>query len=94
MSGKTKTPRSPEHRYTVPIANKQMLRDVCGPAQRAHLLLLENAFAEDDVRVDSQGQSGEIVVTGNGDGARLAADALQAFLAPDRQWRRADERRA
>ncbi|RYD92672.1 MAG: PhoH family protein, partial [Sphingomonadales bacterium] len=55
-----------------------MLRDICGPAH-THLQLLEHAFAEDDVRVDSQGQSGEIIVTGNGEGARKAADALQAF---------------
>ena len=78
MSGKTRAPRSPGHRFTVPITSQQMLRDVCGPAH-AHLQLLENAFSDDDVRVDSQGQNGEIIVTGNGDGARLAADSLQAF---------------
>jgi phosphate starvation-inducible PhoH-like protein len=66
------------NRYTVPIASQQQLRDICGPAH-SHLQLLEQAFADDGVRVDSQGQSGEIVVTGNGEGARLAADALQAF---------------
>ena len=36
-----------------PIASQQMLRDICGPAH-THLQLLEHAFAEDDVRVDSQ----------------------------------------
>ena len=66
------------NRYAVPVASQQMLRDICGPAH-AHLQLLEQAFADDGVRVDSQAQSGEIVVTGDGDGARLAADALQAF---------------
>jgi phosphate starvation-inducible PhoH-like protein len=65
-------------RYTVPVASPQVLRDICGPAH-AHLQLVEQAFADDGVRVDSQGQSGEIVVTGHGEGARLAADALQAF---------------
>jgi phosphate starvation-inducible protein PhoH and related proteins len=39
--------------------------------------MLEQAFADDDVRVESQG--GEIVVTGNGEGARRAADTLQGF---------------
>jgi phosphate starvation-inducible PhoH-like protein len=55
-----------------------MLRDICGPAH-ANLQLLEQAFADDGVRVDSQAQSGEIIVTGEGDGARLAADSLRAF---------------
>jgi hypothetical protein len=55
-----------------------MLRDICGPAH-ANLQLLERAFADDGVRVDSQAQSGEIIITGEGDGARLAADSLQAF---------------
>lgn len=64
------------HRHTVPVANPHLLRDVCGPAH-SHLQLVEQAFAEDSVRVDSQG--GEIVVTGEGEGARQAADALQAF---------------
>jgi phosphate starvation-inducible PhoH-like protein len=41
--------------------------------------LLEQAFADDGVRVDSQAQGGEIIVTGEGDGARLAADSLQTF---------------
>jgi phosphate starvation-inducible PhoH-like protein len=55
-----------------------MLRDICGPAH-ANLQLLEQAFADDGVRVDSQAQGGEIIVTGEGDGARLAADSLQTF---------------
>jgi phosphate starvation-inducible PhoH-like protein len=66
------------HRYTVPISSPQLLRDICGPAH-SHLQLVEQAFAEDHVRADSQGQTGEIVVTGTGEGARLAADSLQAF---------------
>lgn len=77
MSSKPKS--SPAtHRLVVPIASQQMLRDVCGPAH-AHLQLLEQAFVDDGVRVDSQAQGGEIIVTGNGEGARQAADALQAF---------------
>lgn len=76
MSVKPKSTRA--NRITVPVSDPKMLRDICGPAH-THLQLLEQAFAEDDVRVDSQGQSGEIVVTGNGDGVRQAADALQAF---------------
>lgn len=76
MSVKPKAARA--QRYTVPVASPQVLRDICGPAH-AHLQLVEQAFADDGVRVDSQGQSGEIVVTGHGEGARLAADALQAF---------------
>lgn len=78
MSSKPKSPRD-THRVTVPIASQQLLRDVCGPAH-AHLQLLEQAFADDSVRVDSQAKGGEIVVTGNGDGAKQAADALQAFV--------------
>ena len=76
MSVKPKSARA--SRITVPVADPKMLRDICGPAH-SHLQLVEQAFAEDDVRVDSQGQSGEIVVTGSGDGARNAAAALQAF---------------
>ena len=65
-------------RYTVPVASQKMLRDICGPAH-ANLQLLEQAFADDNVRVDSQAQGGELVVTGEGDGPRLASEALQAF---------------
>jgi phosphate starvation-inducible PhoH-like protein len=65
-------------RFTVPVASQKMLRDICGPAH-ANLQLLEQAFADDGVRVDSQAQGGEIIVTGDGDGARLAADSLQTF---------------
>ncbi len=75
MTTKPKTIRA--HRFVIPIASPQVLRDICGPAH-SHLQLLEQAFADDGVRAESQG--GEIVVSGNGDGARLAADALQAFL--------------
>jgi phosphate starvation-inducible PhoH-like protein len=63
-------------RIAIPIANPQLLRDICGPAH-SHLHLLEQAFAEDGVRAESQG--GEIVITGSGGGARLAAEALEAF---------------
>jgi len=76
LSIKPKSTRA--NRITVPVSDPKMLRDICGPAH-THLQLLEQAFADDDVRVDSQGQSGEIIVTGNGEGARKAADALQAF---------------
>jgi phosphate starvation-inducible PhoH-like protein len=76
LSGKKASPRA--HRFTVPVASQQALRDICGPAH-AHLHQLEQAFADDDVRVDSQASGGEIVVTGNGEGAKLAADSLQAF---------------
>ena len=76
MSTKPKSVRA--NRITVPVPDPKMLRDICGPAH-SHLQLVEQAFADDDVRVDSQGQSGEIVVTGNGEGPRKAADALQAF---------------
>ncbi|OYX45758.1 MAG: phosphate starvation-inducible protein PhoH [Alphaproteobacteria bacterium 32-64-14] len=76
MSTKPKSPRA--NRFVVPVASQQMLRDLCGPAH-VHLQMLEQAFADDGVRIDSQGQSGEIIVTGDGDGARRAADALKAF---------------
>jgi phosphate starvation-inducible PhoH-like protein len=76
VSAKPKQTRT--HRYTVPVASPQLLRDICGPAH-SHLQLIEHAFADDHVRADSQGQTGEIVVTGTGEGARLAADSLQAF---------------
>ena len=73
MSIKPKSTRA--NRITVPVSDPKMLRDICGPAH-THLQLLEQAFADDDVRVDSQGQSGEIIVTGNGEGARKAADEI------------------
>ena len=76
MSTRPKSPRA--NKFVVPVASQQMLRDLCGPAH-VHLQMLEQAFADDGVRIDSQGQSGEIVVTGDGDGARRAADALKAF---------------
>ena len=76
MNRRTPSPRG--QRYSVPVGNQKLLRDLCGPAH-ANLQLLEQAFADDGVRVDSQAQSGEIVITGEGDGARLAAEALQAF---------------
>jgi phosphate starvation-inducible PhoH-like protein len=63
-------------RITVPIASPQLLREICGPAH-SHLHLLEQAFADDGVRAESQG--GEIVITGDGSGPRLAAEALEAF---------------
>jgi phosphate starvation-inducible PhoH-like protein len=78
VSSKPKAPRNAGQRIAVPIASQQLLRDICGPAH-AHLQLLEQAFADDGVRVDSQAQGSEIIVTGNGDGARQAADTLQAF---------------
>lgn len=78
MSDKAKTPRGAK--YTVSVINQNQMRDLCGPAH-SHLQLLEQAFADDAVRVDSQAQSGEIVITGQGDGARQAAEALKAFAA-------------
>jgi phosphate starvation-inducible PhoH-like protein len=76
VSAKKTTTRS--HRFTVPVANQQMMRDLCGPAH-SHLQLVEQAFLDDRVRVDSQSNSGELVVAGEGEGARLAAESLQAF---------------
>jgi phosphate starvation-inducible protein PhoH and related proteins len=75
LSTKPKQAR-PTSRYAIPVANPQLLRDVCGP-HHLHLQHLEQAFADDGVRAESGG--GEIVITGNGEGARAAADALQAF---------------
>jgi len=76
----TKPKQARTSRIAIPIANPQLLRDVCGP-HHVHLQHLEQAFADDGVRAESQG--GEIVITGNvsdsGDGAKAAADALQAF---------------
>jgi len=76
LSTRSKPTRTSRH--AVPIANPKLLRDICGPAH-SHLQLLEEAFADDHVRADSQGQTGEIVITGEGEGARLAAESLQAF---------------
>jgi len=64
------------NRFVIPVASPSLLRDICGPAH-SHLQQVEQAFADDDVRAESQG--GEIVVTGNGEGARKGADVLQAF---------------
>lgn len=75
MSSRPRTARAIRH--TVQVSSPQLLRDLCGPAH-ANLQHVEQAFADDNVRVDSQG--GEIVVTGDGDGARQAAEALQAFV--------------
>jgi phosphate starvation-inducible PhoH-like protein len=76
LSAKKTPPRA--QRFTVPVSSQQLMRDLCGPAH-AHLQLLEQAFADDSVRVDSQAKSGEIVITGDGDGPRIAAESLQAF---------------
>jgi phosphate starvation-inducible PhoH-like protein len=77
LSGKPKPQRTA--RYTVPVASQHLLREVCGPAH-SHLQLLEQSFADDDVRAESQGQSGEIVITGSGDGAKRAAESLEVFI--------------
>ncbi len=74
MSAKPRQTRT--NRFVIPIASPALLRDICGPAH-SHLQYVEQAFADDDVRAESQG--GEIVVTGNGEGARKGADVLQAF---------------
>ena len=76
MSLKSRNARA--NRHVVPVGNPQLLRDICGPAHM-HLQMIESAFATDDVRAESQG--GEITITGEGDGARLAAEALEAFIA-------------
>ena len=73
-----RTPQERAVRYAVPVASQQQLRDLCGPAH-AHLQQLEHVFADDGVRIDSQAQSGELIVTGHGDGARRAAEALKTF---------------
>ena len=75
MNERTKQART--CRQSVAIATPQLLRDVCGPAH-VHLQQLERAFADDAVRAESQG--GEIVITGQNDACRRAADALEAFL--------------
>lgn len=76
MNDKSKPPGA----ITVPVASQKLMRDLCGPAH-VHLHLLEQAFADDGVRIDSQGQSDAITITGQGDGPRRAADALRAFAA-------------
>lgn len=76
MSLKSRQARA--NRFVIPVGTPQMLRDICGPAH-AHLQMLEQAFADDGVRAESQG--GEITITGDGDGARLAAEALETFMA-------------
>ena len=75
MNERTKQART--CRQSVAIATPQLLRDVCGPAH-VHLQQLERAFADDALRAESQG--GEIVITGQNDACRRAADALEAFL--------------
>lgn len=65
-------------RTVIPFKDPKLLRDVCGPAH-AHLQLLEQAFADDEVRAESQG--GEIVITARENGCRAAAAALEAFAA-------------
>ena len=72
-----KTRQSRTCRQTVPVATPQLLREVCGPAH-VHLQQLERAFADDNLRAESQG--GEIVITGQNDACRRAADALDAFI--------------
>ena len=68
-------------RYTVPVASQKMLRDLCGPAH-ANLQLLEQAFADDGVRVDSQAQSGEIIVTGADPTAAELEAAIRLTASP------------
>jgi phosphate starvation-inducible PhoH-like protein len=72
-----KTRQARTCRQTIPVATPQLLREVCGPAH-VHLQQLDRAFADDNLRADSQG--GEIVITGQNDACRRAADALEAFV--------------
>jgi phosphate starvation-inducible PhoH-like protein len=74
VSARTRQPRANRHAF--PVASPQLLRDICGPAH-ANLHLLERAFAEDGLRAESQG--GEIVLIGQGDAPRRAAEVLEAF---------------
>jgi phosphate starvation-inducible protein PhoH and related proteins len=72
----TKSRQGRTFRLTVPVATPKLLRDLCGPAH-VHLQMLEQAFADDGVRAESQG--GEIAITGEEEGVRRAGDALQRF---------------
>ncbi len=73
----TRSRQGRSFRLVHPVANPQLLRDLCGPAH-VHLQMLEQAFSDDGVRVESQG--GEIVMTGDAEeGVRLAGSALQRF---------------
>lgn len=76
MSDDNKTPSGA--RYTVPGLTQNQLRELFGPAH-VHLQMLEQAFADDAVRIDGHTKDGEIVITGRDEGARRASEALKAF---------------
>ncbi len=77
MSSKPKQ-SPPGCRSVVNFDNAKLLRDVCGPAH-ANLQFIEQVFADDGVRAESQG--GQIVITGRDESCRMAASALEAFAA-------------
>ncbi len=76
MSGKSKTKKSDRTRRSFIIANPERLRDICGTGHK-HLQLLEQLLSDFDVKAESQG--GEVVMTGLGDGPKLAEQILMAF---------------
>lgn len=63
-------------RRVVQFESPQLLRDICGPAH-SHLQMIETAFADEDVRAESQG--GEIILTGAESGCARAARTLELF---------------
>lgn len=65
-------------RRLIAIDNKDLERAVCGPVH-SHLQLLEEAFADDSLRAESQG--GGIQLSGDEEGVRRAVAALEAFMA-------------
>jgi phosphate starvation-inducible protein PhoH and related proteins len=74
----TRSKQARGFRLVLPVATPQLLRELCGPAH-VNLQMLEQAFAADSVRAESQG--GQIAITGEEEGVRRAADALQRFAA-------------
>ena len=79
MSGKNKGAASggkDRSRRVFIVENPARLREICGPGHR-HLQLIEQLFSDFELRAESQG--GEIVLTGLGDGPKLAEETLIAF---------------
>jgi phosphate starvation-inducible PhoH-like protein len=65
-------------RRLVAIDSKDLERAVCGPVH-SHLQELEAAFADEGLRAESQG--GGVQLSGEEEGVRRAAQALEAFMA-------------
>jgi phosphate starvation-inducible protein PhoH and related proteins len=73
----TRPPAAKPARRLVAIESRDLERAVAGPVH-SHLQLLEQAFADHGLRAESQG--GGVLLTGDEEGVRRAADVIEAFM--------------